>query len=1011
VSPTRDLNPAGRLLLQFREWEKRGRGWIRYPYPVVLEPPFVPFPGHVVLSDQTVPDDGRRPTLLSSLVRAFRPSTPPVLRPSVEEIAELLRGPEPDVFPIENPRIELRLLLRKEPETVIETGQLLQSLCLCRGPISFELIGSKDRVSLQLSCETEDERLLRQQLDSFAPDLAVLQRDNYLRDEWLAVTEHDVLVVEFGLSEEFIRPLRPLQAFRSDPLGPVIAALSDLGSSETAVFQVIFEQARSPWQESILRSVVDAEGKPFFGTGPEVARLAQVKVSRPLYAVVIRAAAASANRRRTLEILRQIASGLGQFAEPGSNELIPLENDEGYEDLPHQGALIYRCCQRCGALLNADELTALVHLPRPSAFGPKFEHLEGRTRAAPDSALGHSLVLGANVHNGETRVVSLSPEQRMRHTYLVGATGTGKSTLLLSMIMQDIEAGLGVAVLDPHGDLVDEICRRMPPERVSDCVLFDPADSEYPIGVNFLSAHSEVERMLLSSDLVSVFRRLSTSWGDQMHSVFANAIQAFLESSTGGTLADLRRFLLDKEYRAEFLKSVLDEEVIYYWQREFPLLKGNPQAPILTRLDTFLRPRLVRNLITQKGSGLDFRALLDNRGIFLGRLSQGAIGEDNAHLLGALLVAKFNQAALSRQEQKASARADFHLYIDEFHNFVTASVASLLTGVRKYRLGLTLAHQHRSQIERRESEVAEAVLSAHTRIAFRVSDTDARTLAAGFAHFEAADLMNLSVGEAIVRLGRAEDDFNLSTFALPPLREDAEQRYASVQDASRIRYARPPEALEPLHPRTLAPDPAVPTLPSRALSRAVESPGKAREPVKRGPTPALPGRGGAEHKYLQSILKRLGEDRGFKATLELPVLDARGAVDVALEREGQRIACEISVSTGTVHETSNITKCLVAGFDHVLWIGSGRALSRMKATIQKELSSAEQARVRCVAPEDVLEALDALAAAPTSSVSTVRGYTVSVERKAPAEAGAAERAVLSRTIVESMRRLRRKDEK
>jgi hypothetical protein len=251
------------------------------------------------------------------------------------------------------------------------------------------------------------------------------------------------------------------------------------------------------------------------------------------------------------------------------------------------------------------------------------------------------------------------------------------------MITQDIAHGEGIAVLDPHGDLIDQVVGHIPEERAADVVLFDPSDEAYPVGFNILSAHSELERNLLASDLVAVFKRLSTSWGDQMTAVFGNAILAFLESDEGGTLADLRRFLVETDFRKSFLRTVRDAEVVYYWEKEFPLLTGKPHAPILTRLDTFLRPKVVRHMVSQKRN-LDFRAIMDGRQIFLAKLSQGLIGEENSHLLGALLVSKLNQMALSRQDIHVSERKPFYVYIDEFHNFVTPSMAAILSRTRSF---------------------------------------------------------------------------------------------------------------------------------------------------------------------------------------------------------------------------------------------------------------------------------------------------------------------------------------
>src|SRR5438445_11660198 len=207
-------------------------------------------------------------------------------------------------------------------------------------------------------------------------------------------------------------------------------------------------------------------------------------------------------------------------------------------------------------LLNVEELLGFVHLP--SAEVPHLSRALTRTKAAPVISAG--LLLGENVHRGKTMEVRLSADQRVRHTHIIGASGTGKSTLLFNMIRQDIENGEGVALLDPHGDLVDKVLGIIPPNRIGDVVLVDPSDEQHSVGFNILSAHSDLEKNLLASDLVSVFQRLSTSWGDQMGSVLNNAILAFLESTRKGTLADLRRFLIEPAFRAEFLKSVSDPE-------------------------------------------------------------------------------------------------------------------------------------------------------------------------------------------------------------------------------------------------------------------------------------------------------------------------------------------------------------------------------------------------------------------------------------------------------------------
>jgi hypothetical protein len=264
-------------------------------------------------------------------------------------------------------------------------------------------------------------------------------------------------------------------------------------------------------------------------------------------------------------------------------------------------------------------------------------------------------------------------------------------------------------------------------KRIDDVVLVDPSDPEYSVGFNILSAHSELEKNLLASDLIAVFQRLSTSWGDQMNSVLQNAILAFLESDRRGTIADLRRFLIEPAFRNEFLKSVKDSEVVYYWQKSFPHLSGNKSiGSILTRLDTFLAQKPIRHMVSQPENRLDFAHIMDSGKIFLAKLPEGLLGRENSYLLGTLMVSKFQQIAMSRQAQQIAARRDYWIYADEFANFITPSMAEILSGARKYRIGLTLAHHELHQLQR-NPEVASAVMShPFTRIVFRVGDDDAK---------------------------------------------------------------------------------------------------------------------------------------------------------------------------------------------------------------------------------------------------------------------------------------------
>jgi len=758
--------------------------------------------------------------------------------------------------------------------------------------------------------------------------------------------------------------------------------------------------------------------------------LARDKVARPLYAAMVRVGAKSPSRDGAWRIAKTLGGALTQFSSPTSNELIPLEND-GYPDDDHEADLLERRSRRSGMLLNSEELVSLVHLPSVSVRAEKLVRETEKTKAAPQISTGQQLVLGENIHAGETRVVSLSPDQRVRHTYLIGASGTGKSTLLLNLIIQDMKNGEGIGVLDPHGDLIEQILGHVPEERIEDVVLLDPSDEEYPVGFNILSAHSSVEQNLLASDLVGVFRRLSTSWGDQMTSVLGNAILAFLESDRGGTLADLRRFLVEPEFRKNFLPSVRDPEVVYYWQKEFPLLTGKPQGPILTRLDTFLRPKLIRRMVSQKENKLDFAGMMNEKKIFLAKLAQGMIGEENAYLLGALLVSKFHQLVMSRQETNESARTPFYLYIDEFHHFITPSMAQLLSGARKYRLGLVLAHQDLRQLWSRDPDVASAVLSnPATRICFRVGEQDAEKLEDGFSFFDAKDLKNLGTGEAICRVERSDYDFNLKTLPLPAGDVDvARTRREQVIGRSREKYARRWEDVEaelsreaiPVEPPPVREEPKREE-PRKGATRQDAPQGETKrekttarpEPRERPHAPPIEppslGRGGQQHKYLQNLIKRWAEDRGWRAIIEKQILDGLGSVDVALEKGGQSIACEISVTSTSDYELGNVQKCLAAGFEQVAVVSSEKKiLTKVEEVVIASLAEAERARIHFLTPEELFGFLEARDAERAGGEKTVRGYKVKVKyRPLGEDEKDARRQAVSQVIVQALKRLNRK---
>ncbi|MCG3195746.1 MAG: hypothetical protein GHCLOJNM_00213 [bacterium] len=1012
------LTEEDRLLRCFYSWEYRGRGWVLHDLPVELEPPFCPFTW--TIPARPVVDDGQRHTLLSGLVslvrEGFRKPKPLEEEPEFE-----VDEPEPETVQESGLKVEIEVTAPTGYRVSHEsTRRFLQALRYLQHPLGFEIVGTGETIGVQFACHAEDAEGVSAQLAAFFPDCAFSRTAGGTRTLWEGVGDSRTLVVDFGLAREFMLPLYTFGAYDPDPLTAIGGAMQGLQPGESAVFQVLLQPVSKPWVESIRSTVFAPDGKPIFEDA-DMAKLTREKLGSELFAAVVRMAVRSGDRSRVWPLMRSLGGALAQYNRLGSNELIPLTNQE-YDDAEHEEDLIRRRTRRSGMILNAEEVLSLVHPPSASVRSPKLRREIEKTRAVPALATDGALILGINRHQGREAPVTLTPDQRNKHLYVVGATGTGKSTFLLQLIRQDLEQGNGFAVLDPHGDLIDAIIGYLTKDRLDDVILLDPSDEEYSVGLNILAAHSPLEKTLLSSDLVSVFQRLSTSWGDQMTSVLGNAILAFLESSEGGTLRDLRRFLVDSAFRNRFLKTVQDPDVRYYWEREFPLLSGKPQAPILTRLDTFLRPKPIRSMVAQKESRLDFRALMDSGKILLARLSQGAIGEENAYLLGSLLVSKFHQVALSRQEQREEDRRPFSLFIDECHHFVTPSLTSILAGARKYRLSLILAHQELRQLG--TSDLASAVLThPYTRVCFRVGDQDAKKLAEGFSFFEASDLLNLGTGEAIARVERAEYDFNLSVPPLPPLDEHTTHLFREyVTAATRGRYGRSRAEVEAELAREFAEDESVrpkqekgpvpeppreetvlaeapadiqPSPPSEPEGRVeghevVEIPPLPpvvpQRPRPKPILPPTPGRGGKEHKYLQQMVKQKGEELGYRVSVE-KTLPGGGCVDVSLESEVRSIACEISVTSTPEQEIGNVRKCLDAGYARVvLVVADSKRVPTLSATISGTLSDTEKAKVEvCTLPE-LLLLLDELGPAHAERESHVRGFRVKTKHAAGASA-------------------------
>ena len=905
--------------LNFYQWDYLGRGYYHFETPVDIEPPYTRFSYYKHLTQYI--DDGRVSNIFQKITSILNP---PKNVPTYEELVITPSYLTTDSIPnLSGFSLSFSNAYEIRHFKVLS---FLNTLSFTTNSISFEIIGSFESIIIQMVACLEDCPMLEAQLKAFFPNMIITKLDGV---EFSLYEALDIAIADFGLNEEFARSIAIAENYSVDPLTSIIGSLEQLQEEETAIVQIIFKGATAPWARDITTSVSNVKGESFFVDAPEMPKCAKEKITQPLFSVVTRIVAQGTSLNRTNYLTTQLARHVTTASTSKYNKLIPLSN-EGYDFDFHYYNVQHRTTNRLGCILNTKELATLVHYPNKTIVSEFLQRSIGKTRAIPKHLRNQKYVLGENLHRGARYNVSIADEHKLRHGHLIGATGVGKSTLIANMVIEDMNQGNGVFLFDPHGDIVEDVLMRIPEQRIDDVIVVDPYDTESPIGFNLLHATTDAEKIVLSSDLVSAFKRFATSWGDNMSSVLSQAVNTFLESSQGGTLMELKRFLLEDGFRYNFLNTVNDPSIHYYWNNEYKHLK-NRISPLLTRIDTFLRPKIIRYMLVQK-QGLSFKDCIEQKKIVLLKLSQGLIGEENSYLLGALFLSKINQVALGRQALSKNERHPFYVYLDEFHNFITPSLSSILSGARKYGLGIFLAHQELAQID--DYQILNAVLSnPNIRICFKLGDADAKRLQDGFAHFESKDLQSLGIGSAIMRVGSSNDDFNITTFPLPEI-DDQKARINKTRiiENTRSQYCQLKDKverdLEDLLPKIKVKKSEEKKLPKKPSLDNIEVTSPQTTTTYQKPNPEFENQKeeylhiqkererSKKHLILQKFIKTVGIQFGFKASIEHQIEDGK-YIDVVLTRESIRIAIEISVTNTVSYEVNNIKKCIDSKFQHV----------------------------------------------------------------------------------------------
>jgi hypothetical protein len=969
--------------IHFYEWECRYRGYYHFDYPINFEIPYHPFQHKEPV---TYIDDGKVPSLFEKLGKRISGKR------RIEEREEVSYD-----FPIALDRkykLKVCILSFRERGEISQVLSLefIKMLSLARNSLSFEIIGTTDEIRIQLTSSEYDYERVVSNLRAYFPKVII--EDGEVFDFPFERNEEDreIAIVEFGLEYEFMLPIDQAQDFRIDPLTSVIAQFEGLRTGSTAIFQLLFQPVNNPLSKDIMNAVSDGSEGSFFPDNPEMSEGAKSKISSPLFSCIMRIATQGTSKNHSEYLAKELISSICFGSNSGINNLVALSN-EGYSYHQHLKNIYHRTSNRLGMILNSNELANYVHYPNVTVVSKKLGGAGTVGKLASYLVQDQDYFLGINTVGRDEIRVSLSDEQRLSHTHISGGTGMGKSTLLANMFIQDVEMGLGAVMFDPHGDIVEDILKRIPEHRKDDVIILDPSDSDFPVGFNLLDADTEAQRLVLSSDLVGAFKKYATSWGDRMTSVLANAIDTFLDSDIGGTLIELKRFLLEKPFREKFLKSVSDPQLQYYWKHDYALVTRSSLSPLLTRIDTFLRPKMIRMMFAQK-SGLDIADIVNSNKILLVKLSQGLIGKGNAHLLGTLLVSKLGQVALGRQSLEKSQRTPFYVYMDEFQNLITDSISEMLSGVRKYGMGLILAHQDMEQLSR-DPELRESILSnPNVRICFRLGDKDAKAMQDGFSGFDSNDLQSLERGKAIMRVGGANNDFNI---AFPKLKDEeigANETRNSIIKQTRQHYAKPKAEVEQIlldllpsfEPKkgkefTTAIEPKesgikeeAPQEPALVLN---EESFKEQEQELRNQ--AKENRVERVHEKLKAELGSIAQEQGFRIVYEEETTSG-GRIDITLHSQKTKIACEISVTNTPDYEVQNIQKCLSANYPIVFMISDElKHLNDIEKKAEEVLTKKDLKKVFFFKPHSFYQYLSNYTERPKPKEKIVKGYRVKIK--------------------------------
>ena len=680
--------------------------------------------------------------------------------------------------------------------------------------LAFEIMAKKAEIRFYVSAPAKIIDLVEKTIYGYYPnaDIKKVDEPNIFNEEG------KVAFGALAIKETVYLPLKIYRDLSTDPLSAITSALSKMGDNEGAMIQILIRPASDSWKKSgksYVSSTKKNEANPekaTFKTDPKLLERIDDKCSRPGFETTIRFVVSSSNKEMAETHLKNIKTSFAQLTSD-LNILKTVKNlfkggfmiNFIYKFFPVLDLPFFKSI----SILSSDELATIFHFPNKTVETPHIQWLKAKTAPVPAEVPSQEgTFIGQGYYRGVKRPVYVGFEDRRRHIYIIGKTGTGKSVLLEDMAIQDIKAGYGVCVVDPHGDLIDEIVKHIPPQRAEDVIYFDPSDTERPMGLNLLEAKTEDQKHFLTTSIINLMYKLYDPQrtgiiGPRFEHAVRNAMLTVM-SEPGSTFVEVVRVLTDPKYVQEVLPKVQDPIVRRYWTDQIAQTSDFHKSEVLdyivSKFGRFVTNKTMRNIIGQSKSAFDFRVCMDEGKILLINLSKGKLGEENSSFLGLVLIPKILVAAMSRQEIPEEKRRDFFLYVDEFQNFATPDFATILSEARKYHLNLTVANQFIGQME---EEVKNAVFgNVGSLVSFRVGVTDASYLQREYQPvFGESDLINIERFHAYMKT--IVDNEPVPPFSID-LTKDMKKFKTGANDKisqaiiqlSRLKFGRPRELVE-----------------------------------------------------------------------------------------------------------------------------------------------------------------------------------------------------------------------